>query len=62
MPSGIVRCPYCNKDFGDFSEVFVEKHMARCQLRLNPYIYSERGRGRPSNKERMRALKEMGRL
>ena len=62
MQSCMDRCPYCNKDLGDATEEYRSKHTMRCSTRLNPYIYSDRGRGRPSNEEKRRALKLMGRL
>jgi hypothetical protein len=34
-----------------FSDEFIAKHTAKCEKKLNPYQYSERGKGRPTNKE-----------
>jgi len=50
------RCPYCNKDLTGYSSEMVVKHLASCHRRINPYVYSNRRRGRPSNKEREKIL------
>lgn len=52
------RCPYCNKDLSGYSSELVLKHIASCHRRINPYIYSNRKRGRPTNREREEILKE----
>jgi len=52
------RCPYCNKDLTGYSSELVLKHIASCHLKINPYIYSNRRRGRPSKKEREEIQRE----
>ena len=52
------RCPYCNKDLSDADYRYCQKHINRCKFRLNPYRYSERGRGRPTNEEKQTALQD----
>lgn len=39
--------PFEGKDYR-----FCTKHVNRCKNKLNPYIYSDRKAGRPTNKER----------
>lgn len=56
------RCPYCNKDLSGFTDEYIRKHTARCSTRLNPYVYSERKRGRPTNRDKMESLRMMGRV
>jgi len=46
------RCPYCNKKLGKFPIEYAMKHINRCSQRINPYRYSDRSAGRPSNKEK----------
>ena len=46
------RCPYCNKKLGKLTEQYANKHIQRCMLKLNPYRYSDRKPGRPTNRER----------
>jgi len=55
---GVRRCPYCNVDLSDETYQFVTKHVRRCSQRINPYRYSDRQRGRPTNKERAEILKK----
>ena len=55
---GVKRCPYCNKDLSDRTYQFVVKHVNRCSKRINPYIYSDRPAGRPTEKERLEILKK----
>ena len=45
------RCPFCNKKLGKMTAEYANKHIARCGRKLNPYQYSERKAGRPTNKE-----------
>lgn len=56
------RCPFCNRFLNDMTDSYVEKHVSRCRLKLNPYKYSDRRRGRPSGKEKQKWLEENGRL
>ena len=44
----ICKCPYCNKNLEECSPEHAAKHVRKCALKLNPYMYSERRRGRPS--------------
>jgi len=41
-----------------FGDEYARKHVQRCRRRLNPYIYSDRPRGRPTNEEVQKALDE----
>ena len=59
---GMRRCPYCNKDLSSYTLELAEKHKIKCRTRLNPYRYSDRRRGRPSNKEKKEELKRLGRI
>ena len=53
-----LRCPFCNKDLSDFTRALAEKHVAKCRTLLKPkHIYSDRKRGRPTNKEKAEFLK-----
>ena len=52
------RCPYCNKALEGYTPEMVMKHISSCHRRINPYIYSNRKRGRPTNREREEILKE----
>lgn len=45
------NCPFCNRPLADCTDAFVQKHLARCRKRLNPYHYSDRKRGRPRKEE-----------
>lgn len=56
--SDVNRCPNCHKDLTNFSDEGVKKHINRCRNRINPYVYSEKGPGRPSHKEVKRVLSE----
>jgi len=54
-----IRCPFCNKDLSSYERSLVEKHIAKCRSLLKPkYIYSDRKRGRPSNKEKKILMEE----
>lgn len=48
----VLRCPYCKKDLRDATEELSAKHVRRCASYMNPRQYSDRGPGRPSNRER----------
>jgi len=55
---GRKRCPYCNVDLTEEDYRYVCKHLNRCEKRINPYRYSDRQRGRPTNKERKELLRK----
>ena len=55
----VLRCPYCNKDLSRASDQLSAKHVRKCAVYLNPRKYSDRGPGRPSNKERRRFLEDV---
>lgn len=55
---GIRRCPYCNKDLSNGTYQYVCKHVRRCSQKINPYRYSDRPPGRPTNMERVEILKK----
>ncbi len=50
------RCPYCNKKLGKLTVQYANKHIIRCKNRLNPYQYTDRHVGRPTNKEKREEL------
>lgn len=54
----VLICPFCLKFVGDTTPEYIHKHMKKCSVRLNPYIYSKRKRGRPSKEEVREALEE----
>lgn len=56
------HCPFCNRALNDMTDSYVEKHVMRCSLKLNPYRYSDKKRGRPSGEEKQKWLDENGRL
>lgn len=59
IKDGMKRCSKCNLDLTDEDYRFINKHLHRCANKINPYIYSDRSRGRPTNKERKELLKKM---
>ena len=59
---GIKRCPYCNKSFAMFGQEYIDKHIAKCKRKLNPYRYSERRRGRPTHEEFMEVMRRKRRI
>lgn len=56
--ANILVCPFCMKTLADETPEMASKHIRRCTFRLNPYIYSKRGRGRPSKKEIMEEFED----
>lgn len=52
----VTRCPFCNKDLHEATPEYVKKHIRSCGCKVNPYRYSDRRAGRPTNKERERLL------
>jgi len=56
IKEGRKRCSRCNLDLTGRDYRYVAKHLARCRHRINPYVYSDRPRGRPTNKEKRRLL------
>ena len=61
LRDGIKRCSRCNLDLTDKDYRYISKHLHRCANKINPYIYSDRPRGRPPEKERRRLLEEQNR-
>ena len=50
LPNAL-RCPFCNKDMTFYTDAYTRKHISKCAIHLNPYVYSERKRGRPKKEE-----------
>lgn len=52
----VLRCPFCNKDLSEATPAYAKKHIRSCGCKVNPYHYSDRHVGRPSNKEKQEFL------
>lgn len=52
----VLKCPYCNKDMSDYTDALATKHIRKCSTYINPYKYSDRKPGRPTNAARAEAL------
>ncbi len=55
---GTVHCPYCNMNLNGSTYNYRVKHIRRCSQRINLYVYSDRQKGRPMNKERREILRQ----
>ena len=58
MPN-VLKCPYCNKDLSNYTDELSAKHIRKCTYYMNPYKYSDRGRGRPTKAEGREFFKEV---